>query len=67
MSCENRETKIPDFLKKSGILLFTTDLGLLYCHVRLSLRPNPTPSLEGKQESKPLDLSGRGMEAGFQE
>ncbi|MCC5627637.1 hypothetical protein LC613_05540 [Nostoc sphaeroides CHAB 2801] len=30
MSSENREAQIPDFFKKSGILLFTNDLGLLY-------------------------------------
>jgi hypothetical protein len=29
MSCENREIQIPDLSKKSGILLFTNDLGLL--------------------------------------
>lgn len=33
MSCENREAQIPDFFKKSGILLLTTDLGLLYMSV----------------------------------
>ncbi|HYX16626.1 MAG TPA: toxin-antitoxin system HicB family antitoxin [Nostoc sp.] len=38
MSCENRDTKIPDFFEKLGILSFTNDLGLLYSYSGILLR-----------------------------
>ncbi|WP_335217827.1 hypothetical protein [Nostoc sp.] len=37
------------------------------CDFLSDLTPNPFPTSVGEQESKPIDLSGRGMEVGFQE
>jgi hypothetical protein len=35
------------------------------CNFLADLTPNPFPTREGEQESKPLSLWGRGMEVGF--
>jgi hypothetical protein len=35
------------------------------CNFLSDLTPNPFPTREGEQESKPLSLWGRGMEVGF--
>ncbi|WP_373530326.1 hypothetical protein [Nostoc sp.] len=35
------------------------------CNFLSNLTPNPFPTREGEQESKPLSLWGRGMEVGF--
>ncbi|QLE57481.1 hypothetical protein FD725_19350 [Nostoc sp. TCL26-01] len=36
------------------------------CHFLSNLIPNPFPTREGEQDSKPLSVSGRGLERGFQ-
>ncbi|MCG6135676.1 MAG: hypothetical protein MET45_13590 [Nostoc sp. LLA-1] len=47
--------------------LISLELCYAVCDFLSDLTPNPFPTREWEQESKPLDLSGRGMEAGFQE
>ncbi|MHC5861683.1 hypothetical protein [Nostoc sp.] len=43
-----------------------SSLSYAVCDFLSDLTPNPFPIREGEQESKPLDLSGRGMEVGLQ-
>ncbi|MBD2532187.1 hypothetical protein H6G97_22430 [Nostoc flagelliforme FACHB-838] len=51
----------------TAIVSMTLFFAVLYavCNFLSDLTPNPFPCKEGEQESKPLSLWGRGMEAGF--